>query len=242
MDKNKTENDRKAEERRFWDGYAEKYDSFTNDKTNVHRIYRIITDTVTAQIDKTDTNGELLEVAAGTGTLSFALAGYFRTVTACDLSESMIRVATRKLEESGLSNITFEVQDAYDLPYPDNRFDIVLASNTLHVMKEPRRALASMRRVVKDGGKLVVPTYCHGETVRSRMFSSLMSLGGFRVFSKWSMDGFQDFLASEGFRLVDFSVVPGKISMAVPVLEKRIEAGDFAAANSDDSLRRSETS
>ncbi len=72
----------------------------------------------------------MLKVATGPGILAFLPAGHFKAITACDLSEEMVRVANRRLKGSGISNLVFKVQDAYDLPYPSGRFDIVLAANT----------------------------------------------------------------------------------------------------------------
>ncbi len=56
-------------------------------------------------------------------------------------------------------------------------------------MKEPRRALASMKRVVKDGGKVIVPAFCHGENLLSRVFSAFMTFSGFQAVGRWSIKG-----------------------------------------------------
>ena len=60
---------------------------------------------------------------------------------------------------------------AYALDTPDAAFDAVFCANALHVMEEPRRALAEFRRALVADGLLVVPTFLHGTGVARRALS-----------------------------------------------------------------------
>lgn len=93
----------------------------------------------------------ILDLAAGTGTSSAALARSGATVTAADFSSGMIEVGRDKHP-----HIDFVEADAMDLPFTDAQFDAVTISFGLRNVAEPKKALAEMFRVLKPGGRVVV--------------------------------------------------------------------------------------
>lgn len=93
----------------------------------------------------------ILDVAAGTGTSSAALARSGAEVIALDFSAGMVAEGRRKRKK-----IEFVEGDAERLPFPDNQFDAVSISFGLRNVNEPKQALAEMFRVLKPGGRLVV--------------------------------------------------------------------------------------
>ena len=102
----------------------------------------------------------VLELACGSGQLSFRLSRLVRDWEATDFSPKMIAQAKLKPRGAGLH---FSVQDATSLPYADETFDAVLIANALHIMPRPEKALAEIYRVLKPGGQLFAPTFVHGE-------------------------------------------------------------------------------
>ena len=93
----------------------------------------------------------ILDVAAGTGTSSAALARSGAEVIALDFSSGMVAEGRRKHKK-----IEFVEGDAQRLPLPDNHFDAVSISFGLRNVNEPKVALAEMYRVLKPGGRVVV--------------------------------------------------------------------------------------
>ncbi|MBX3196159.1 MAG: bifunctional demethylmenaquinone methyltransferase/2-methoxy-6-polyprenyl-1,4-benzoquinol methylase UbiE [Microbacteriaceae bacterium] len=93
----------------------------------------------------------VLDVAAGTGTSSAALARSGAEVVALDFSDGMIAEGRRR--HPGLE---FVQGDAEKLPFPDDSFDAVTISFGLRNVEHPKVALAEMYRVLKPGGRLVV--------------------------------------------------------------------------------------
>lgn len=108
----------------------------------------------------------VLELACGSGQLSFRLSRLVRDWEATDFSPKMIAQAKLKPRGAGLH---FSVQDATSLPYADETFDAVLIANALHIMPRPEKALAEIYRVLKPGGQLFAPTFVHGEVPRTRL-------------------------------------------------------------------------
>ena len=137
----------------------------------------------------------VLELACGTGQLTFPLCGSVAQWEATDLSEAMIERA-KKVPHS--ERVRFTVQNAESLPYEHSTFDAVVISNALHIMPRPDLALREIRRVLKPGGLLFAPTYVHGG-VRKSVRITLMTLGGFRVFHRWSAGDLAKYIQSYGF-------------------------------------------
>lgn len=96
----------------------------------------------------------ILDVAAGTGTSSAALAAHGAQVTAVDFSDGMLAEGRRRNCDDEL--IEFVKADATELPFDDNTFDAATISFGLRNISDPKRALEEMRRVVQPGGRVVV--------------------------------------------------------------------------------------
>jgi len=96
----------------------------------------------------------ILDIAAGTGTSSAALARSGAHVVAADFSAGMIEVG--KARHADNANIEFVQADATTLPFKDNEFDAVTISFGLRNVVEPKKALAEFYRVTKPGGRVVI--------------------------------------------------------------------------------------
>lgn len=101
----------------------------------------------------------ILDLAAGTGPSSAALARSGATVVAADFSPGMIAEGRRR--HRGIPNLSFVEADATALPFGDEEFDAVTISFGLRNVVEPKKALREMLRVTKPGGRLVVCEFTH---------------------------------------------------------------------------------
>jgi ubiquinone/menaquinone biosynthesis C-methylase UbiE len=99
----------------------------------------------------------VLELGCGTGIFSEAVAPLVKDLIATGMSEPMLQETRAKLAEHG--NVEFQKQDAYKTGFEDSTFDAVLMVNLLHVVHDPASILHECRRVVRDGGKVVVADY-----------------------------------------------------------------------------------
>jgi SAM-dependent methyltransferase len=90
---------------------------------------------------KSDGQGRLLDLACGTGQISFALCHRFANVLAVDQEPDMVAFARRKATAAGIGNIGFLVGSAGKLPVPEGSFDLVAIGNAFHRL--PRGAVAA---------------------------------------------------------------------------------------------------
>ena len=145
----------------------------------------------------------VLELACGSGQLTFRLAGYTRHWEATDFSDKMVAEAQRR---SRLTNVSFAVRDATQLPYPGAAYDAVIIANALHIMPEPEKAVTEIFRVLKPGGILLSPTFIWGDDSRQQAGASLLERVGFRVFHRWRADELSGFVETHGFDVLEKNV------------------------------------
>jgi demethylmenaquinone methyltransferase / 2-methoxy-6-polyprenyl-1,4-benzoquinol methylase len=96
----------------------------------------------------------ILDLAAGTGTSSVALARSGADVVAADFSPGMIAEGRRR--HGDVPNVTFVEADATALPFADAEFDAATISFGLRNVNDPMAALAEMVRVLRPGGRVVI--------------------------------------------------------------------------------------
>jgi demethylmenaquinone methyltransferase/2-methoxy-6-polyprenyl-1,4-benzoquinol methylase len=99
---------------------------------------------------------QILDLAAGPGSSSEPLHKAGATVFATDFSEGMLAVGRKSRPY-----LNFSKADALNLPFEDNRFDVVTISYGLRNTVDYPKALAEARRVTKLGGRMVVVEFSH---------------------------------------------------------------------------------
>ncbi|MEV5596814.1 class I SAM-dependent methyltransferase [Streptomyces sp. NPDC052496] len=113
----------------------------------------------------------LLDCACGIGTQAIGLAAAGHTVTGTDLSPVAAARATAEAAARGL-HLPTAAADMRRLPFADALFDaVVCADNSLALLTTPegvRAALASMRRVLRPGGQLLLGMRAYEEARRDR--------------------------------------------------------------------------
>jgi ubiquinone/menaquinone biosynthesis C-methylase UbiE len=109
---------------------------------------------VVSRLSKAPRGAKVLDIGCGTGRFALPLAeklGF--KVTGADLFKEMLAKAQEK-DTSHL--VTWEVQDAQSLTYPDSTFDVVFMSHLLHHCDDPDKVLRECYRVLKAPGVVLV--------------------------------------------------------------------------------------
>jgi ubiquinone/menaquinone biosynthesis C-methylase UbiE len=100
----------------------------------------------------------LLDVGCGPGSITRGLAERLAPgqVVGLDLSAETLAAAREDAAARGLANLRYEQGSVYELPFPDESFDVVFAHQVLQHLREPGAALGQMRRVLRPGGLVAV--------------------------------------------------------------------------------------
>ncbi|WP_075185415.1 bifunctional demethylmenaquinone methyltransferase/2-methoxy-6-polyprenyl-1,4-benzoquinol methylase UbiE [Teredinibacter haidensis] len=136
---------------------AAKYDLMNDIMSGgVHRIWKKFT----IELSGVRTGNTVLDIAGGTGDLTAKFArivGPEGKVVLADINDSMLKVGRDKLTDKGfVGNVQYAQADAQYLPFPDNSFDCITIAFGLRNVTDKDLALASMFRVLKPGGRLLV--------------------------------------------------------------------------------------
>ena len=105
-----------------------------------------------------DTDSQVLDVACGTAdsTIALAKAGVPR-VTGVDISEGMLKVGEKKIEELNLNSvISLKVEDCENLSFEDNTFDAAFIAFGIRNFEDKKKGLKELHRVLKPNGLLLM--------------------------------------------------------------------------------------
>ncbi|KID72218.1 methylase involved in ubiquinone/menaquinone biosynthesis, partial [Metarhizium brunneum ARSEF 3297] len=97
---------------------------------------------------------KLLDVGAGSGTITASLAKYMPEgqVTATDISDDILQRAQFHAAKEGVKNISYQRASVYELPFAESSFDVTHAHQVLTHLDAPVDAIREMLRVTKPGG------------------------------------------------------------------------------------------
>ena len=189
----------------FWDRTAKNYDHFMKkDHKAYKQMYSLIYPVVRHK--------QVLELATGTGMIAKHIVRSADHIEATDASQEMIEQAKQGVKSTKLY---FSVQDMFHLPYADQSFDVVIVANALHIVPEPERALSEIRRVLKDDGVLVAPTFTHADNAFfGKVKAFFMKLAGFPLHSKWTSHEYLVFLRENGWTVQKSTVLKASFPLA----------------------------
>ncbi len=95
-----------------------------------------------------------LNLGTGEGDYDAMIAGFCERLTACDINEQDI-VFAKKLNQ-GIPNIHYHIEDALDLSFSDQSFDLLATVDVIEHVGKPERMLEEMARVMKKGGLVFI--------------------------------------------------------------------------------------
>jgi phosphatidylethanolamine/phosphatidyl-N-methylethanolamine N-methyltransferase len=189
--------------RAYWERHAKRYDRSTRFLSRpVPRMLELAVEAATGK-------GWVLEVAAGTGLITTAIAPVVGELIATDYAYEMVQQLEARVRDENLANVRCEQADLYNLRFDAGSFDAVFAANVLHLVPDLESALASLRRVLKPGGLLVAPTYLHEETFGASMLSRVLSLTGFPGQRRFTSATLLAATESAGFAITRSEAIPG---------------------------------
>ncbi|MCR4796412.1 MAG: class I SAM-dependent methyltransferase [Ruminococcus sp.] len=197
----------------FWDRVSPIYDLF---ETIYNR--KVFTGTGSKVAELIDSSDNVLECACGTGAISIYIAQKCRKLVATDYAVGMLKQASKKCRM--YSNASFQRADITNLKCKDEIFDKAVAGNVIHLLPEPDKALHELERVVKHGGKIIIPTYINMSRKTGKVAVKLIKLLGANFRMQFDLDSYKKFFADMGYKNVEYHVVNGRMPCAIAVIVK----------------------
>jgi SAM-dependent methyltransferase len=101
-------------------------------------------------------NERVLDIATGPGYIAEAFARAAREVIGVDLTEAMLAIARERTQQRGVTNVSFRMGDAQNLPFDPEEFDLAVSRLALHHVQNPLHVLREMARVLRPGGTVLI--------------------------------------------------------------------------------------
>ncbi len=196
----------------FWDRFAGVYDLAESINGSVYTEMCDITRRLVPA------GAKVLDCGAGTGELSLAASDKAESVLCTDLSKNMLKQAQRKARALGADNIEFAARNIFDLQDPDDTYDVVIAGNVLHLLTNPQGAVKEMYRVLKPGGRLLLPTFTNKNS--TRLLIGIYKKLGFDPAANYSPSEYKKMLGDCGLGRVRTKLIKGLVPCCYAVIEK----------------------
>ncbi len=186
-----------------WDFFAPIYEASMKSQKNIY-------DYLYQNISRAAEGKTVLELATGPGMIAKHIASAAKSVVATDFAPNMIETAKKGCVPQ---NVTFEVADATSLPYSDKSFDLVVIANALHIIPEPQKALAQIKRVLKDDGLLIAPNFIFRKSGKHNLWQKILDLIGIKFEHEWTAEEYLDFLRQNGLKIGKSQIIKGRIDL-----------------------------
>jgi demethylmenaquinone methyltransferase / 2-methoxy-6-polyprenyl-1,4-benzoquinol methylase len=105
----------------------------------------------------------ILDMAGGTGDIAFRMAEKGARVTVSDINSDMLAVGMDRASKRGFDGLTWQVENAEKLSFPDNSFDAYTIAFGIRNVTDIRSALREAHRVLKRGGRFYVLEFSTSE-------------------------------------------------------------------------------
>lgn len=139
----------KMKQLNFYNEDSESYDELVSNSVfwranDWNTLYRWI-----AELPK---DGTALDMGCGTGRCTIPLAKSGRRVIATDISVGMLKKAIKKSAVNGVTNITYFLADAEDLPLKPSLFSTVISFGVLHHVNKPATVIEDIKKILRPKG------------------------------------------------------------------------------------------
>jgi len=139
---------------------------------------------------------DVADLGCGTGSLSVEIARWARSVLAIDNNPDAVIAARERAGREEARNVEFVAADLHDFT-TRRRFDLVVASQSLHFLDDPTRVIRNARKLLKKGGRLLVLELLpHGEEwVRERLGHRYLGFDPAELAATFEAEGFASIIS-----------------------------------------------
>ncbi len=158
---------------KYWSSFARVYDD-----NQAYVVGRSLLEAITARLTTLRDLGSVVEFGCGTGYFTEAIQSHADRVVATDLSDELLKKAGQRFVDN--PKIKLQKEDCRNTAFPRDSFDCVFAANVIHVIEKPHLMLHESRRLMKEGGRLIIVSFTNDGMRRFDIFKL-----GLRFLRKW---------------------------------------------------------
>lgn len=133
-----------------------------------------------------------LDVCCGSGVVGASFKHKVKKVIGLDLTPEMVALSKTRLDEVHQGNV-------YNIPFPDNSFDLVCTREVLHLLPYPENPVSEIFRVLKPGGKFVVGQILPFNEVDGAWMYRIFKKKQPLIYNMFQEEDFRKMLLSAGF-------------------------------------------
>lgn len=141
----------------FWNKRADKY---AQQAIRDPAAYEQTLERVRAHLEPSD---RALEWGCGTGSTALLLAPSVQSLVASDIAPRMVEIGAEKAQAEGVDNVRFVCGTAADFDPKEQRFDVVMGFNFLHLLDDIPSVVRQAFALLKPGGRFISKSVCLGE-------------------------------------------------------------------------------
>lgn len=168
---------------------------------------------------------KILNLGTGEGDYDPMIAPFAKELTACDINENDINFA--KQLNQNLDNISYKIEDALQLSFPDNTFDLIVSVDVMEHVGNPKRMTEEIARVLRPGGmafitfpQLFFPwTYDPINRILSHFTDKKIAQGAYAFGHEYLINGeeFKSWVEEYGMKVMDEKNLSGHLVAATEV-------------------------
>ena len=199
----------------FWDKIAPKY---ARQPIKDMTAYEQTMERVRSHLAASD---HVVELGCGTGGTALLLAPHVEQITATDVSPGMI--AQAHMREPRADNVRFIAARHDEITPPADGYDVVMAFNLFHLVRDTEAAFADVSRMLKPGGLFIskTPSLATLNPLLKMMIWAMRRIGKAPFVKMMSVEDLDTAISDAGFDLIETGTYPNKPPNRFVVARKR---------------------
>jgi len=211
---NKTQN--------FWNKKAKRYDN--NERRFEAVIIKEVIFKTKEYLNKSD---EVLDFGCATGTRTLELAGTIKQIHGLDISDEMIKEATKKKNELNILNASFIQGSIFKNDFKKASFDKIISYGVIHLLDDSKKVIQRIHELLKPDGIFISTTACLKDkmAIKNRLeFSAYLlikRLGFFPIHvNMFKTNDVENLVVNENFQIVQAEKIFYGITISFIVARK----------------------
>lgn len=160
------------------------------------------------------TGYKAIDLAAGTGFTSVALATRIESVVAYDMTSEMLDEARKFASSEGVNNIEFRNGDVQDLPFGDETFDIATCRRAAHHFQDKKAFLSEVKRTLKKGGRFGLSDMAAPEDDIHNLFNGMEKFRDSSHVGAESVSSWESLVKESGLNIVKIERMDERIEFS----------------------------